>query len=181
MPAKPLPPVDYLRQRLRLDPETGRLYWRDWPGADHRWRARFVGKEAFTCERPDGYREGRIDRTAYRAHRVVWALYHGEDPAGQIDHIDHDRQNNCIKNLRVVTHAENHKNTSPKKNNTSGRTGITHRRTEGKWVARITVGYKEKHLGYFSRFEDAVAAREAAEVAFAFHQNHGKDALTVEG
>lgn len=176
MADRDLPSIEYLRQRLRYEPETGKLYWRDAPGLTRKWRNRFAGREAFTSNNGNGYRMGRLDYRAHLAHRVIWAMHHGAWPDGQIDHIDHDRMNNRIPNLRVVQHQENHRNTSHRKNNTSGVMGVSWYKAGDKWTAYIMVGGAKQHLGYFDNFDDAVAARKAAEARYGFHRNHGVEA-----
>lgn len=59
--SKVLPSAEYLRKRLRYEPETGKLFWLDYEGMPQRWRTRWVGKEAFTHVKSHGYRVGRID------------------------------------------------------------------------------------------------------------------------
>jgi hypothetical protein len=178
MRINPLPPADYLRQRLRHEPDTGRLYWLDCETMPKTWRTRYAGREAFTCIKPTGYRMGRIDHKAYQAHRVIWALHHGEDPAGEIDHINRDRCDNRIENLRVVSHQENHRNTGLRKNNTSGAMGVSWFAASRKWSAYLMADGVKKHLGYFHERDDAVAARKAAEAEYGFHANHGVEAAT---
>jgi hypothetical protein len=76
---KPLPSVEYLRERFDLDPETGVLTWRARVGSDaetKRWNRRHAGKAAGATHL-DGHREVKIDGRAYRAHRIIWALEHG--------------------------------------------------------------------------------------------------------
>jgi hypothetical protein len=176
MRINPLPPVDYLRQRLRYEPDTGKIYWRDYASMPKSWRARYAGREALTYVKPSGHQMGRIDRKAYQAHRIAWALHHGEDPAGEIDHINHDPLDNRIENLRVVSHQENHRNTSLRKNNTSGAMGVSWFAASRKWSAYLMVDGRKKHLGYFHDHGDAVAARRAAEARYGFHTNHGVEA-----
>jgi len=173
----PLPPVDYLRQRLRYDPDTGKLYWRDYAALPKTWRTRYAGGEAFTYLKPNGYRMGRIDYTAYQAHRIAWALHYGEDPAGEIDHVNRDRSDNRIANLRVVSHQENHRNTGLRRNNASGVMGVSWHKAGAKWTAYVMVDGRKQHLGYFHEFDDAVAARKAAEAQYGFHANHGVEVL----
>lgn len=177
MAAKPLPPVGYLRQRLRYEPETGKLYWRPCPGRNASWNAQHADREAFVNVHCQGYRAGRLDYVAYFAHRVIWAMCYGEDPEGQIDHVDHDRMNNRLENLRVVSHQENHRNTSRKRNNTSGQNGVSWFAATSRWSAYIMVDGRKKHLGYFADKQDAIAARRAAEARYGFHANHGVEAL----
>jgi len=121
-----------------------------------------------------GYRNGCIDGISLYAHRVAWALYFGEWPDGEIDHINHDHADNRICNLRSVTRAENLRNLPKMRHNTSGVTGVYRRKD--KWLAAIRVDRKLIRLGYFHSFNDAVAARELAERQYRFHPNHGRNA-----
>lgn len=86
-----------------------------------------------------------------------------------VDHIKHieDDKNSCRdnrkENLRKVTQSKNSMNRRKQRNNTSGTTGVYYRKNENKWVARIKIMGKEKFLGYFTNYDDAVKARKAAE------------------
>lgn len=180
MSTSDLPSIDYLRQRLRYEPETGKLYWKAHESHPRGWNSRWAGREAFTAVRNTGYKHGRLDGVAYQAHRVVWALVHGEWPGDQIDHIDHDPTNNRIANLRLVQHQANQRNASICKNNTSGVMGVSWYKAGSKWTAYIMVDGVKHHLGYFRAFDDAVAARRAAEREFGFHPNHGIDAASAQ-
>lgn len=108
----------------------------------------------------------------YAVHRVVWAVVHGAWPETSLDHIDHDTLNNRIENLRLATHAENARNLSKYRNNTSGRTGVE-QVVSGRF--RVRIGYKNRRicLGTYDTLEEAVAVHEAVLNALGFHQNHG--------
>jgi len=160
--------IEELRKVLSYDPETGRLTWRSDMG--NRVKA---GGAAGTLGL-NGYRQVVARRRRYYAHRVAWALYHGEWPAGQIDHINGIRTDNRIANLRDVTHAENARNKMMVSANTSGRTGVVWHKGAGKWMAQITISYRPIYLGLFAEFEEACAARESAEREHGFHKGHGK-------
>ena len=169
-----------LAQLLAYNPDTGLLTWlqrdRKWciNDRDHaRWNSRHAGKEALTCVGKLGYKSGHVLSRIVKAHHAAWALYYGEWPSGVIDHIDHDKTNNRISNLRVVSQAENNKNSSKRLDNSSGVTGVSPR--DGKWRARINVNGKRVNLGTFACIDDAIAARKNAEIMFGFHENHGKD------
>ena len=187
MATKPLPTPQYLRQLLRYEPETGKLFWRERPanlfkpdgyrtpeGCAANWNSRWAGKEAFTANIGTGHLHGRIDYKAHLAHRVAWALHYGEWPKGEIDHINHDPADNRVENLRDVTHSENLKNQSLRRNNRSGVTGVKLRQEGGPWIANIKHAGKLIYLGKFDRFEDAVAARKEAEGRYGYHANHGR-------
>ena len=76
-----------------------------------------------------------------------------------IDHIDNNKENNNVSNLRFATYQENVRNSKIAKNNTSGAKGITFSKASNKWRAYITIDGLEAHLGYFDSIEDAKAAR----------------------
>jgi hypothetical protein len=122
---------------------------------------------------PDWYCEGSIFGIRVRAHRVAWAVYHGQWPDGQIDHIDGNRLNNRIENLRDVSASQNRKNTKKRKDNTSGIVGVCFDKQTGKWIAKINVSGSNKTLGRYSDIEEATLARKSAEIKYGFHANHG--------
>lgn len=95
-------------------------------------------------------------------------------PDEQIDHINHVRTDNRIVNLRKASNTENSRNASIGSNNTSGALGVWFEKRRNAWVAEIKVDRRKIHIGQFDAFEDAVAARKAAEVKYGFHENHGK-------
>jgi hypothetical protein len=96
--------VDRLNELLRLDAETGDLYWR----AD-RGQKPVGGKSAGSLD-SKGYRRVKIDYRAYRAHRVVFAIAHGRWPVMQLDHINRNKLDNRPCNLREVSPSENSMN-----------------------------------------------------------------------
>lgn len=174
MSSRDLPSIDYLRQRLSYDPETGQLCWKAHPVMPAKWNTRWAGKPALYGRHRQGYCKGRIDGKMMYAHRVAWAIHHGAWPDGQIDHINHDTSDNRIANLREVSKRENARNLPLLRSNSTGVAGVYHR--DNKWVAMIRVDRELRHLGYFAKFEDAVAARKAAEAKHGFHANHGVEA-----
>lgn len=172
-----LPTPDQLRERLSYDPVTGGLTWRPYsdPAAwQIGWNARYAGKPAFAHMSKRGYLNGSWKPHTLTAHRVAWAVHHGEWPTHQIDHINGDRTDNRIANLRDVPNAENAKNMRPKSTNTSGVTGVFFAKHVQKWTAQIRHGGRTRHLGLFSEKREAVAARRIAERQHGFHENHGK-------
>lgn len=147
-----LPSIADIRQRLKCDPDTGTI-WR-WTGL--RWIP------AFTATDSDGYRIGACCKKPMKAHRVIWALHYGEWPAGEIDHINRDRADNRIANLRITTRSENVCNTGLRSTNTSGYPGVSWHRGKGRWRAAIRLNGRKIHLGYFDQAEAAGAAYAAA-------------------
>jgi hypothetical protein len=175
-----------LRQLLRYDPETGKLFWRERTAimfaarcrsAEHNaasWNAQNAGKEAFKATGADGYYRGGVLKRQHLAHRVIWALVHGEWPADQIDHINGNRTDNRLKNLRAVSRIENMRNVKCHADSTSGACGVSWEKRRLNWAVRIWDGKRAHFLGSFDTFDDAVAARKKAEVLLGYHENHGR-------
>jgi len=181
MAATPILSPDVLRQLLRYEPETGKLFWLRRPGdlfptlgAARCWNTRYADKEAFTAV-SCGYRHGSIFTKYYRAHRVGWALTHGVWPDGEIDHINGNRCDNRLENLRDVTVLENRRNQSRSSKNTSGVTGVHWCNTWRRWIAKVMVGKKSTTIGSYATFEEAVAARAKANLKIGFFPGHGKE------
>ena len=123
----------------------------------------------------NGYSNVTIAGIKYQSHRIIYKLYYGDfNENFEIDHIDHDRSNNRIENLRAVTHKVNCKNRKLSKNNTSGHIGVSWDGLTGSWHARIIKKGKPLHLGFFTKIEDAISARRTAELKYKFHPNHGE-------
>ena len=110
-----------------------------------------------------GYVAIRLDDTLYTAHRLAWLYVNGEWPAEQIDHINRDRADNSITNLRSVTNAENAQNQRARANK-SGFAGV--RKENNKWLAEIKVNYKPIRIGLFETPEAAHEAYVAAKRKF---------------
>jgi len=125
-----------------------------------------------------GYLQISIKCKLYYAHRLAWLYMTGEWPKNQIDHINHEKLDNRITNLREVTNQENGRNQKPRKQSKSGAIGVSPYIREGRcdrWQAQINSSNGTPvHLGFFIRKEDAVLARKKAEVLYGFHPNHGK-------
>lgn len=98
--SKPLT-AEFLRHILRYEPETGNFFWENPPS-----RQTKSGSLAGTRS-TEGYWQISIYDRLYRAHRLAWFYTHGDWPANVIDHINGDRTNNSLSNLRDVTQAEN--------------------------------------------------------------------------
>lgn len=137
------------------------------------WNARYSGRQAFTAKDRDGYFQGSFLGQRLRTHRVVFALTHGDWP-DVVDHIDGDRTNNRISNLRNVSQAENARNVRAPTRNTSGQVGVCWIAARQRWKAQIMRDGKGITIGWFADFADAVAARAQAERDFGFHVNHGR-------
>lgn len=177
---QPLPSVEYLRECFSYSPETGVLTWRERPREhfknDGAWRYcnnRLAGSPAGSIT-PKGYVTIHVAGRRYQAHRLIWLTHYGKEPKYQIDHVDQVKSNNALCNLREASNADNQKNTSLRKNSSSGTTGVTWYRSTRKWLAKISSNGKRIHLGYFSNKKDAEAARLAAEDRLGFSRLHGQ-------
>jgi HNH endonuclease len=172
---------ELLRTLLRYDADSGKLYWlpRDIEHFPNRraanvWNGRYANKEALTY-RLRGYCYGRLFDKSVSAHRVAYAIFHGVWP-DHVDHINGDRADNRIENLRSVTRTENNRNCRISKSNKSGFTGVFFASERMRWLAYIGVAGKRIDLGAFTTQSDAVAARKSAEQRFGYHPNHGRRA-----
>lgn len=169
MAKHPLPTPEELRQLLRYEPETGKLFWRERPqgwfeNSDYGkcWNGRNADQEAFAGKWDDrGYGQGSLMGKKLLAHRVAFALYYGRWPDGAVDHINRDKSDNRISNLRVATKAQNAANTGPLAGTSSFR-GVSARKRDGRWIATIVRGGKQRWLGAFKSEEDAARAYDRA-------------------
>jgi hypothetical protein len=154
--------AEHLRARLHYNPDTGVFTWLSSPS---RKAVTFVGKPAGCVK--NGYITIGIDRVDYPAHRLAWLYVYGEWPAERIDHINLDRADNRISNLRQCTHSQNLANTRARSTNSSGYKGVYFHTGAKRWQAKIKVNYRSKHLGFFDTKEEAADAyRKGAELYF---------------
>lgn len=174
-----------LRQLIDYNPDTGLLHWRERTpelhaatGADtakvDMWNRQHAGKECFTSDSGKGYRCAMLAGRMYRAHRVGWAIHYGKWPDQMLDHINQQRADNRIANLREVDFIENGRNARRQKRNYSGQVGVQWRPDIKRWRARITVNRRKFELGDFVDFDAAVEARKAAERKYGFSPMHGR-------
>lgn len=168
-----------LRELLEYHPD-GYFLWRPRPKeafnaemAFYTWNGKWSGKRA-GCK-SHGYVLISIKRVQYPAHRLVWIYHYGRPPNGQIDHINHKRDDNRIENLREVNNQENNKNCPIRATNTSGVTGVYWNSQRRKWQAFITINGKVTSLGRFINKDEAIAARLSAAHKHGYHPNHGAD------
>jgi len=152
---------------LAYNPGTGRFTWRLYRG-----RMAKAGDPAGSLK-PSGYIELHVGGKIYKAHRVAWLMAHGEWPSQHIDHINGDKADNRIANLRDCSRSENLCNSKHHANSTTGFKGVHFQKTDGIYVAHIRKDGKRKHLGSFRTVEDAAAAvriaRDALHGEFARH------------
>ncbi len=101
----------------------------------------------------------RVDGYKITSHKLAWIISNGEIPKGlQIDHINRNRSDNRLCNLRAITQMENCHNQTLRSTNVSGYTGVFWHNQSKKWRSKITINYKHIHLGGFDTKEEAYQA-----------------------
>jgi hypothetical protein len=148
--AQPQIQRDALRALLSYYPESGDFIW------NVAVNSRAQPSSIAGSLNQDGYLQIGIDGRRYYAHRLAWLHFYGELPTHGIDHINGDRADNRIANLRLATHAQNAANAKRCRTNRSGLKGVSS--SHGKWRARISPKGKCLGLGTFNSPEDAHAA-----------------------
>lgn len=145
-----------LRELLNYESETGQFRWKIKPNRSTVRGSIAGGRHSL------GYGSISIDDRDYLAHRLAWLYVHGRWPKHQIDHINGDRSDNRLENLREADNSENNRNRGVQKNNKSGFKGVGFHKQTQKWRAKIKLHGKNYHLGLFDEVEDAARAYSAA-------------------
>ena len=160
MKANPLPDLNYLKEYVELDPSI--------PHGLRRKKSniQFTGKP---CGCKDGWKSSQyyhftLNGKKYYNHRVIYAIHHNiSDFEGKfVDHIDGDKLNNNINNLRLATTSENKLNAGRQKNNTSGYKNININKRAKSKPYRCEFDFQSKRIqiGTFATIEEAVEARD---------------------
>jgi len=127
--------------------KNGEIFWKTKVGNKK------IGDKA-GCTNSLGYEKVIFRKKEYLVHRIVFALHNGFMPK-MLDHIDGNKTNNKIENLREATKKENGYNRKLNKNNKSGIKGINWHKNNNKWQVSINVDGKQKYLGCFKDIEIA--------------------------
>lgn len=169
---------EILNDLLTYDNDTGFLYWKERDikyFTEYKyqkiWNDEFAYERAFMTTDEKGYYSGYILGKKKLSHRIIWQMHNDEVP-DIIDHIDGNRKNNVLNNLRNVDVGENNRNMKLRSDNRYGQVGI--RASGKKWRAFIYHNKKEINLGSFGNIEDAIEARLNAQISLGYHENHGK-------
>lgn len=176
---------DLMRQVIDYDPETGSMVWKERDSSLFRdgshskeslakgWNKAHAGKSAISGA--GAYYGTSVLGRKLLAHRIAWAIHYGEWPKGTIDHINRDGRDNRICNLRDVSPALNTRNRPLSPRNTSGVSGVRWDAKAKSWVVTVGGSAKNKYVGSFKDFDEAVAARKNAEIGLGYHPNHGRE------
>lgn len=149
--ANPLPSKADIEARYSYDSDTGI----------------FTRKTGTAAENTNGagYVTLRINNKLWLAHRLAWMVVYNEDPGDrQIDHINRNRSDNRIANLRIVERQANNFNRGVRSDNRSGIKGVRLRSDTNRWAARIRKDGKFICLGCFDTKEQAQVAYDKAAV-----------------
>lgn len=151
---QPLITAEEASELLAYCPTTGAFTWRK-----NRRGGTRSGETAGTITR-SGYVQIHVAGRLYFAHRLAWLMRHGAWPTCVIDHIDGDGLNNRLSNLRDVSIETNQQNQkrAHRSNKSSGLLGAHFDARTGRWLAKISVANRTRHLG---RFDSATEAHEA--------------------
>jgi hypothetical protein len=137
------------------------------------WARRHIIGEQIGTLTKNGYLSFGINNNEYLVHRIAYFMYYSVMPSEQIDHINHNRTDNRISNLRCVDGFENHKNMSLSKLNSTGITGVTFDASRNKWTAQIRSDGRQYSKRFQTKF-GAIRQRILWNKEFNFHINHGK-------
>ncbi len=166
-----------LHEILDYDPETGIFTWKHrqlhlfkkskWRKRNcNAWNTHYAGTKA-------GCFDGRyivinVKGKSCLAHRLAYIYVYGDIGDDEIDHINWNGTDNRISQLRRVDRTGNQLNMYPRSDNTSGVVGVGYDKSRSLWTAHISGGGKQKNLGRFADFIDAVKARYAAEIEWGY-------------
>jgi hypothetical protein len=166
-------------ERLTYCPDSGNLLWRPKSGDTWReraWNTSYAGTVAGSRE-VMGYLVVGVFGKLWKTHRIAWAIYYGEWPKEELDHINGDRTDNRIANLRAATRQENCQNLVTKQGVIRGHMAVHRHKKWRKWQARICVNYKRINLGMFDTPEEAYQAYLAAKAKLHKYDTSGRECL----
>jgi len=148
---KLLPDQDYLNSLFEY--RDGKLYWKV------KLNKRIIIGSLVGCEnKVHGYYQVSFNKSIYKLHNIIWKLHTGNDPDGELDHINRDKSDNRIENLRDVSKSINQRNKNKSKNNTSGYPNI--RILDKRYVKKFQVQFNiESYSKRFLTLEEAIQHR----------------------
>jgi len=150
-------PQEVLKELLVYDSGTGIFTW-------NKYRNSKAVKGGIAGGiNPRGYRVIKVNNKTYKEHRLAWLYEYGYFPECDIDHINRDKGDNRLCNLREVSRSCNVRNIGNISSNTSGIKGVRKHNQMEQWVVRITANNKDYYLGCYKDFTEAVCHRLAVE------------------
>ena len=156
-----------IKDLVEYDPLRGTFVWKFRPVSMFKsekfqkiWNTRFANQKAFSVDNKAGYLKGAVLGKEYLAHRVAWAVYHGSWPCGEIDHINGNRSDNRISNLREASRTENARNCT--NTGSFGYSGVIYEAKLRKFRARIMADRKSHHIGLYGCPTVAAICRDKA-------------------
>lgn len=170
---------------VEYDPNSGIFTWLLRNGSTRGisiWNTKFANK---VCDSIDMYGYRKLCVTVFgklrtvRLHRLAWFITHGELPLNCIDHINQDKTDNRICNLRDVTQSVNCRNKKRRSDNTSGVTGVSFCKKNKQWRAVFWVNGKHHCVGFFDCKLEAELNLKSARAGAGFTVNHGSDNILV--
>lgn len=164
----PRRPITQEVLRELFEYRDGLMIWRPRDDVPKSWNKKYVGLPAGGNAESGNYRTAKIDGLGFKVHRLVWIYHHGEIPDGMyVDHVNQDRTDDRIENLRLATHAQNVRNVN-RKANKHGLTGVNRSGKVRRYQARIAINKKRINLGMFDSADEA-------------HQAYVKASLEMHG
>ena len=164
-----------LIELLSYDPETGDFIWNERDerfftreGRHQWWNGRYANQPAGTIHN-NGYLVINVLGKRHKAHRLAWLYVYGEMPASYIDHINRNKLDNRISNLRIATPSLNNKNKGLRVDNVSGVTGVHLRKDTGSWTVYIAMKDGKSHSKCYKDFFEAVCYRKSMELQHGYH------------
>ena len=158
--SQPILTQEYLRSLFDYNAETG-VFTRLTCTANRHKLGETVGYSGAR-----GYLQAMAAGKKYMVHQLVWMWVYGYLPPNDIDHINRNRSDNRLANLREVTRSENNHNMRISRANWSGYTGVAWDKSRCLWLASIKADGKQHHLGRFKTPQAASAAYLAAKAVY---------------
>lgn len=170
--AKPNLTLERLHEAFSYEPDTGLFRWKI---VVRKHGGRTQPGDIAGSPTGNGYLELGLDRETFHLHRLAWFYSYGVWPQ-RIDHINRDRGDNRLSNLREVTNKQNQENRGVRHDSSTGIKGVQPL-PSGRWRASIKHNWKQIHIGCYSTIEEAQLARVMKEMELF---THGASAPQVE-
>ena len=149
-----------LKELLHYNPDTGDII-------------RLSTGNTLRTTNSHGYFVVEVDKVLYYAHRIAWMYIYGEFPYLDIDHINGDKVDNRIVNLREACDRTNGRNKKQQSNNKTGVTGVSYEKKSNTWRVNISTNDKRIYVTCYTLL-DAVCVRKNLEREHGYHKNHGR-------